>query len=385
LKIIFLTHHPGFRGYSMTRYTQFLYNGFKKRGHNVEEWAPHTILAKTYMPEKIQKWLRYIDSFMIFPIWVFLKTKTLPTNTLYVLIDQALGIWMPLLKNKNHVVHCHDFIALKSAMGDIKENPTSWTGKQYQSLIFNGFSKAENFICISNKTKQDLLHFLNKRPRKIEQVYNAIDPLFKTGSIINARKCITNFLNLDVKKGYLLHVGGNGFYKNRTGVIALYTAWRKQTNSPLPLLMIGYEPSLEIRKTYNASPYKENIHFLVGIENDLLLKAYQGANLFMFPSLTEGFGWPIAEAMASGCPVITTDAAPMNEVGGTAAVYIKRCPAPDKILTWANESAKVIETTLQLNEKERDTLILKGLERTKIFKEEAILNQIETFYKGITA
>ncbi len=98
----------------------------------------------------------------------------------------------------------------------------------------------------------------------------------------------------------------------------------------------------------------------------------------------EGFGWPIAEAMASGCPVITTDNAPMNEVGGNAAVYIKRCPENDKLLLWANESAKVIESTLRLNEEERNTLILKGLEQVKLFDKVAILNQIENFYHTVT-
>ena len=149
--------------------------------------------------------------------------------------------------------------------------------------------------------------------------------------------------------------------------------------------MIGYEPSLVIQQRYETSPYKKDIHFLVRIENDLLLKAYQGASLFLFPSLNEGFGWPIAEAMASGCPVLTTNAAPMNEVGGSAAVYIERCPSPESVIQWANESAKVIESTLQLSKEERETLIQKGVCQSNIFGEEVILNQIETFYKSITA
>jgi glycosyltransferase involved in cell wall biosynthesis len=369
----------------MQRYTTFLSHGFKLKGHTVEIWAPKSILGKSHLHKKVKKWLRYVDTFIIFPIWLKQKTRNQPKSTLYVLTDQALGMWMPILKNKNHVVHCHDFIALKSALGQIKENPTSMSGRQYQRLIRKGFSKADNFICISKNTRQELIQFLNKTPNRIEQIYNAIDPMFKPGDTIVARKSISQFFKMDVDNGYLLHVGGNDFYKNRTGVIALYTAWRKLTNSPLPLVMIGYEPSKVLQQRYEDSPYKEDIHFLVRIENDLLLNAYQGASLFLFPSLTEGFGWPIAEAMASGCPVLTTNAAPMNEVGGTAAVYIERCPSPDKILPWANESAKVIEATLQLNKEERHTIILKGLLQIEKFNGNLILNQIEAFYKSITA
>jgi glycosyltransferase involved in cell wall biosynthesis len=265
------------------------------------------------------------------------------------------------------------------------ENPTSWTGKKYQNLILKGFSKATNFICISKNTEKELLLFLNKTPKKIEQVYNALDPVFKPGNILEARNYVSQFLDVDVSKGYLMHVGGNDFYKNRTGVIALYDAWRKQTKNSLPLLMIGYEPSEIILKSYELSMYKEDIHFLIRVENELLLKAYQGCSLFLFPSLTEGFGWPVAEAMASGCLVITTNEAPMNEVGGDAAVYIERCPAPDKVLPWANESAKVIESSLNLTEKEHNSKIEKGLKQARKFSEDLILNQIEIFYKSITA
>lgn len=369
----------------MNRYTTFLSNGFTSKGHIVDIYAPKSILGKSNLPKKVKKWLRYIDTFVLFPIWLRQKTRNQPKSTLYILTDQALGMWMPILKSKNHVVHCHDFIALKSALGQIKENPTSWSGRQYQRLIRKGFSKADNFICISKNTRQELIQFLNKRPNRIEQIYNAIDPMFKPGDTIIARKAIAKFLKKDVDNGYLLHVGGNDFYKNRTGVIDLYNAWRKLTNSPLPLLMIGYEPSLTLQQRYEASPYKKDIYFLVRIENSLLLNAYQGASLFLFPSLTEGFGWPVVEAMASGCPVITTNAAPMNEVGGTAAIYIERCPSPESVLQWANESAKVIESTLQLSKEERETLIQKGVYQSKTFGEEAILNKIETFYKSITA
>lgn len=368
----------------MHRYTTFLSHGFKLKGHIVDVWAPKSILGKNYLPKKARKWLRYIDTFILFPIWLKHSIKGQPKSTLYVVIDQALGMWMPILENENHVVHCHDFIALKSALGQIRENPTSWSGRKYQRLIHKGFSKADNFLCISKNTKQELIQFLHKTPNKIIQVYNALDPKFKTGNVLSARKYVSDFSKIDVKDGYLLHVGGNDFYKNRTGVIALYNAWRKQTNTPLPLLMIGYEPSLTLQERYEESPYKNDIHFLVRIENELLLKLYQGASIFLFPSLAEGFGWPVAEAMASGCPVITTNAAPMNEVGGTAAIYIERCPSPESILPWANESAKVIETTLQLSKEERETLILKGVEQTEIFDKEAILNQIEIFYKSIT-
>ena len=73
---------------------------------------------------------------------------------------------------------------------------------------------------------------------------------------------------------------------------------------------------------------------MVRVEDDILVSAYQGACFLIFPSLMEGFGWPVVEAMASGCPVITTGEPPMNEVGGDAAIYISRCPSPSERSSW---------------------------------------------------
>ncbi|CAZ95171.1 glycosyltransferase family 4 protein [Zobellia galactanivorans] len=383
MKIIFLTHHENQKGYSMTRYTNFLKEGMQKRDFDTEIWFPKTYFAKSNFPESLKKWLGYLDQFILFPIWFIQKSKRLPQDTLYVLTDQALGMWMPLIKAKKHVVHCHDFIALKSAEGKIKENPTSWSGKIYQKLILKGFSAAHNFIPISKNTQNELVQYLNKTPLLNEQVYNAIDYLFKPGSIEEARFSFKTTHKLQVKDGYILHVGGNGFYKNRKGVIAIYDAWRKQTNNPLPLLMIGYPPSSSIYSRYEVSPYKKDIHFLTDITNTQLAKAYQGARIFLFPSLFEGFGWPIAEAMACACPVITTDEAPMNEVGGDAAIYIDRCPSNKEMNSWATESAKILERTLRIPQEDRNILISKGLENVSRFNGKTILDQIEKIYKRI--
>lgn len=369
----------------MFRYGNFLSKGLLKRGHDIEIWGPKLYLSDNNLPGGIKKWLRYIDQFVLFPIWFKNKSKRLPASTLYVVIDQALGMWMPLLRHKKHVVHCHDFIALKSALGKIGENPTSWTGKIYQQLILKGFSMSNCFISISKNTQNELMEFLEKEPVKNAQVYNAIDPMFIPGSMKVARRSISQFLNKELNSGYILHVGGNTFYKNRVGLVQLYNAWRNMTNKAIPLLMVGALPDTKLIDQFEASPYKNDIHFLVKIDDELLLKAYQGATVFVFPSLAEGFGYPIVEAMAVGCPVITTDEAPMNEVGGTAAVYIKRKPNNNGSSTWAKESAKVLESVIGLNEEERANLVLRVLANAKRFEAEKASDKIEGIYKEIVA
>jgi glycosyltransferase involved in cell wall biosynthesis len=81
----------------------------------------------------------------------------------------------------------------------------------------------------------------------------------------------------------------------------------------------------------------------------------------VFPSLAEGFGWPIIEAQASGCPVITTNEPPMNEVGGHAARYLPRLMAGDDVHAWAKHGAEVLEELLELEDAARTELVAQGL------------------------
>lgn len=384
MKIIFLIHHEKSLGYSMSRYVEFLSRGLQKKGHKTEIWAPKLYLSKLEQSFFLNKWLRYIDQFLLFPIEFKVKSYKIPKSTLFVLIDQALSIWMPLIKNKKHVVHCHDFIALKAAKGIIKENPTGWTGKMYQFLILTGLKKANNYISISKNTALELEDFLEEKPMLSEQIYNALNSKFVPGDVPETRRTLGNTLQLDLTQGYILHVGGDTFYKNKKGVVAVYNAWRSFASQPLPLLLVGgTKQSATLQNLIANSPYVENIHILENVEEQFLLKAYQGATVMLYPSLYEGFGWPIAEALASGCPVITTDTAPMNEVGGDAAFYVKRSDSFENSQIWADTSAKVIDEIIGLNPEQRKAVVQAGLDQISIFHEKIILDQIEKVYERI--
>ncbi len=369
----------------MQRYEDMLKYGLAKRGHQVEVWGPQLYLSGNRAPKAVQKWLRYLDQYLLFPMVFYLKSRKLSKEVLFVLIDQALGIWTPLIKNKKHVVHCHDFIALKSALGLIEHNPISKSGQLYQKLIVKGFRKASNFIAISKHTQNELETFLEKEPKVNAQVYNAIAPIFKQGTLKQARMAMGAQLHRDLAKGYILHVGGNTFYKNREGVIQMYNAWRSWSTACLPLVMIGAAPTTKLLALKENSAYCEDIYFLIQVADAVLIKAYQGAAVFVFPSLYEGFGFPIAEAMACRCPVITTNAAPMNEVGGTAAVYVEKCNESDDFQQWLNKAAMLIEKVVQLSDADREKRIKAGLAQCQLFEEDTVLDQIEKVYQKIQA
>ena len=384
MNLVFFTH-PNFASHqSMPRFATMLADGMIARGHNVAIWSPKAVTIRLPVPKGLKKWLGYIDQYILFPLKVRRMLNGSHHETLYVFTDNALGPWVPLVNGLNHVIHCHDFLAQRSALGQIPENPTHWSGRQYQAFIRRGYSKGKNFISVSSKTKADLEQLILSKPTRSQVVYNGLNQSFKLVDINEARGALGKRLGLDLLKGYLLHVGGNQWYKNRQGIIEMYNAWRSLGSNNLPLLLIGEPPTSELLQMQIQSPFKSDIHFLSGVEDHFVRIAYSGASVFLFPSLAEGFGWPIAEAMASGSPVITTNEAPMTEVAGDAGYLIPRRPNTESAIeSWAKEAAEVINLVVNLSPEERSSAVAKGLENAKRFDTNLSLNRIETIYKEI--
>jgi glycosyltransferase involved in cell wall biosynthesis len=386
MNIVFFAHPAFLKLKSMDKYTQMLVQGMAERGHNTQVWLPVARFSKLPLGNFLRKWMGYVDAYLVFPFSVKYRLRTNHDDTLFVFIDQALGPWLPLVKGKAHMVHCHDLLALRSANGDFPENITGWTGKQYQKFILRGYKKGENFISVSYETRNQLERHIGVPSGCNSVVYNGINRVFTIINSETARSYIEEHTQIFTQSGYIVHVGGNQWYKNRAGVIAIYNAWRIIDELAIPLLLIGEQPSKELLMLAAQSPYSKDIYFLAGKSDDFIRNAYSGASVLLYPSIAEGFGWPIAEAMSCGCLVITTGQAPMTEVGGTAAFYINRRPTSDfsnKGEEWATESAVTLQEVIHLPENRKAAAIANGLQQVNKFDASKALDQIERFYLGI--
>ncbi|MBB3836413.1 glycosyltransferase involved in cell wall biosynthesis [Runella defluvii] len=384
MKLVFLAHPKFINLPSMERFRNLLVNGMQQRGHMVSVWEPKAIFFLLPFSGNIRKWLGYIDQFILFPFIIYIKTKFTTKKTLFVFLDHALGPWVPLLAHRPHVIHCHDFLAQLSALEQLPEHTTSTTGKLYQRYIRWGYSKGKNFICVSKQTQRDLNGLLPSPSKNALVVYNPLNPLFEFLTQENGRQFFESVTSLELSGGYLLHVGGNTWYKNRIGVLHLYIKWRSLSNKNLPLLLVGPPPTADMLALIANNKYQNDIHFLTQIDDISLRYAYAGATLFLFPSLAEGFGWPIIEAMSSGSIVMTTDVSPMNEIGGNAAVFISRYNKQvEDYEQWALKIAPLIESVCNWNPDKREQQVQLSLKNAKQFNVIEVLNKIENEYKKI--
>jgi glycosyltransferase involved in cell wall biosynthesis len=367
----------------MPRFAGMLKAAYEFRGHSVEVWSPSPKVYDWVPLGRLSKWAGYVDQYLLFPLTMRRSLTHISKDTLFVFCDQALGPLVHVVQGRPHVVHVHDLLALRSALGEVPENPTSITGRMYQRYIRRGFKKARHFISVSRKTQADLHRVGGVSAITSEVVYNGLNFPF---SPLAQRECakILSGAGLPVPaSGMLLHVGGGQWYKNLPGVIHLYAHYAALVDAPLPLWCVSPQSNPAVRSAVRKVPAAGKVLFFNHLESRVLQAAYSMADAFLFPSLAEGFGWPLIEAQACGCPVLTTDEAPMNEVGGDAAEYLPRLKAGEDIDTWASNGARQLITMLSRTPEEKRKFAERGIAWTAHFSGDKAICSYLTIYERV--
>lgn len=348
MRLVILAHPLFLKSESMPRFARMLLEGFTAAGHEVTLLRPDPYVYRVFGSSRFAKWASYFDQYLVFPFKLIAWDFHAPADTLFIFADQALGPWVPYIRRHRKIVHCLDLLALKSAFGLIPENPTSLTGKLYQRYIRWGFQHCRNFISISKRTATDLEKFGNIGPKISEAIHLSLNYPYQRIKSDDVHKKLSKS-GIDAGcDGYLLYVGGGQWYKNRRGLLRIYQAYAEANANPLPLICVSPSPGHELLSTIQQLPAQAKVSFVQGVDGETLEALYSGARLMLFPSLAEGFGWPIVEAQACGCPVITTDDSPMNEISGPVARLLRPLSAADDLDAWAQEGAAVIAGALRL-------------------------------------
>lgn len=203
-------------------------------------------------------------------------------------------------------------------------------GNQYRrTLVPLVSSRSSAIITVSNYEKERIVSRLGIDERKIEVIYNGINEKhFYVQHDPASMKRVRHDYNLP--PNFILFLGNTSGRKNPQGVIEAYLIYASKVQTPLPLVTPGLSQKFvtQTLRHLNAE-YDEKKFVTPGyIRDEDLPFVYAISEVFLFPSLSEGFGMPIVEAMASGTPVITSKISCMPEIAGEAAVLVDPLSPP---------------------------------------------------------
>src|ERR1700675_1637185 len=327
MKILLVGNYEPGGQKSMQRFAAMLDSGFRAAGHETRVIRPPVVAGSLPARGLAGKWLGYIDQFIVFP--KLLKRAVGWADVVHI-CDHSNAFYVKYVRRRPHIVTCHDMLAIRSALGEIVVHRTAWTGKRLQSMILQGLKtigRSGHISCVSEATRQDLLRITKVPVKSVSRIYNGLNFPFSPQDQSQARAHIEKF-GIRRDQRFILHVGGNSWYKNRLGTLKIFSALKAHPEGKDVILVMAGQPfSANMRAYLRTALGSESVIEVVYPTKKKLKALYSAADLMLFTSLQEGFGWPIIEAQACGCPVVTSNRPPMTEVGGEAAVYID----PEKI------------------------------------------------------
>lgn len=213
--------------------------------------------------------------------------------------------------------------------------------------------KADHIVSVSENTKKDLMRYLKIPEEKITVVYNGVDhSVFKPNT-----QAVASF-------PYILYVGSERPRKNLERLLEAFVLLKKSSDfADLKLIKVGSPGRSAAFRQTTLQKIKElgldgEVIFVDQITDERLVEYYSSARVLVYPSLYEGFGLPVLEAMACGCPVITSNVSSLPEVAGDAAFLVN----PYDIRDICGAIARLLT-----DNRLRDELIARGKVRSRIF------------------
>jgi len=234
--------------------------------------------------------------------------------------NQRLGMLLHLNDFSPSVIICHDII--EHVMHEY------WAGLSYKAFIrlyITGTMKADVVVTPSKWTADDIKKHFHTNPPRVEAIYHGID---RTRFHPVDRRLFLRHFDLPEDRRYMLYVGSEQPRKNVPAVVRAFIRAKKEIPDLL-LLKVGradeirgYPVRERLLKELAAAGLSNQAFFLGAVPDDLMAGAYSAADVFVFPSLYEGFGMPVLEAMACDAPVVTSNTTSIPEVAGDAAILV---------------------------------------------------------------
>lgn len=305
--------------------------------------------------------------------WKALKSNSTPINIVYGFMENMKDIDIihtnylcPLFNpyKTKRVITVHDILFKTHNLYFPKK--LRWGVDFFTNLCL---SKADKIICVSKYTRDQLIYYYPFVQNKCEVIYEAPSNDYKILSTQNNIK-----KEWGITKPYILFVGRFAPIKNIEKLITIYTT-DQSISKKYDLVLVGnFDKSFPNQKLYQVFWEKNNIKILSSISNLDLNLLYNNATMLYFVSHGEGFGLPILEAMAAGCPVLTSTTTACSEIAGNAAYKAN----PLSIEDIHTQIRKML-----FNEEILKELRIKGIERVNHFSWNECASKTYQLYQSI--
>jgi glycosyltransferase involved in cell wall biosynthesis len=272
-------------------------------------------------------------------------------------------------KKIKHIMIVHDVL-----LEFFPQYLSNWRKSYFWKISKKAISKVDKIIAVSHRTEKDLINQLGVDPKKITVSYIDVDQIYKRKvSQVESKRVLKKY-KLEV--GYIYSGGGLEVRKNVENVIRAYKILleREYENKIIPKLVISGKllPHLaplvtDVEKLIKELGLEKQVVVLGWVAQKDLPALYYSAALFVYPSLYEGFGLPVLEAMNQGAPVITSKTSSLPEVGSDSVLY---CDPSD-----VEDLAMVLKNILS-NDHLKTVLSMKGKERASHFSWEKFVRKL---------
>jgi glycosyltransferase involved in cell wall biosynthesis len=265
------------------------------------------------------------------------------------------------------VVTMHDLIFLR-----YPEFYKKIDRKIYESVYKSSCKRATKIIAISEQTKSDLIHFLGTPAEKIEVIYQTCNNCYYEKVTEKRKEEVKKKFSLPDQ--FILTVGTIEKRKNQLAILKAVIAEKID----IPVVILGRPKPKdyldEIKRFINGSGIQKQVLFIHNSDTSELQAIYQMAQVMVYPSFFEGFGLPVLEAQASGCPVITSNLSSLPEAGGDGAIYVD----PSDVSGIGKSIRKLLYNNVLQNE-----MITKGYTNAELFSEKKTADKLMKLYQEV--
>ncbi len=243
-------------------------------------------------------------------------------------------------------------------------------------LIVRGLRRARLILCVSENVRDLVRERFAVPPERLAVVYNGVGEDFHPMAPPLVRSIVAT--RYRISRHYALFVGQLKTRKNLVRLLEAFARFREESRSGLQLVLAGRRDwsSTEIDPAIERLRLREHVLELGHVAHEDLPALYCGAEMFVFPSLWEGFGIPVIEAMACGTPVVTANNSSLAEVAGESALLVN----PYSVEEIAGAMGRICSDRAL-----RESLRASGLERARLFSWKRTAQQTLAAYRRLQA